>query len=525
MVTPGHTERRDELNAAPAVNTTRRRPEREYRRERRTTGERKDVMPPESPDLRNLSEPVRFRRALALLAMTLVLPGSAQIVAGSKRTGRYAWRILAGLIGVGVFLVVLSLVWRAATINLLIAPRTLLIVQVLMILLAIGWAGLLVDAYRLGRPLTLNRKHRLTASVLDGVLVVVVVGALFWGSTIVATQRDFVASVFGNTTKSEAEDGRYNVLLLGGDSGPDRIGIRPDSITLASIDADTGRTVLIGLPRNLAKVPFPDGTAMHKQFPDGFHWDDCAANCFLNGVYTYASAHKDLFPGVQDPGLLATRQAVEEVTGLKVNYHVLIDISGFRRLLDAVGGINLDVGRRVPIGGVGGPIVRYITPGKNKHLTGYEAMWFARSRAGSSDYERMTRQKCVMTAMLNQLSPQTVLTKFQGIAGASKEVVQTDIPSSELGTFVDLALDSKKLPVSSFSPVPPLIHTGDPDFDLIRTKVAQAIDKSESLDQGKDGDSKPPASAPTTKAPPAKPGGTPSKPTADVDDVASICKA
>ena len=56
------------------------------------------------------------------------------------------------------------------------------------------------------------------------------------------------------------------------------------------------------------------------------------------------------------------------------NYHVLIDISGFRRLLDAVGGINLDVGRRVPIGGVGGPIVRYITPGKNKHLTGYEAM-------------------------------------------------------------------------------------------------------------------------------------------------------
>ena len=487
-------------------------------------------MSQEPADLRNLSEPVRFKRALMLLAMTLVLPGSAQIVAGSKRAGRYAWRTIAGLFAIMIFLVVLSLVWRAGAINLLVAPRTLLVVQILIIALAIGWAALFVDAYRLGRPLTLSRNHRLATSLLDVVLIAVVVGALLWGSTIVATQRDFVASVFGNTTKSEADKGRYNVLLLGGDSGPNRQGIRPDSITLASIDADTGRAVLIGLPRNMAKVPFPEGSVMHEQFPDGFQWDNCGANCFLNGVYTYASEHKQLFPGVADPGLLATRQAVEAVTGLKVNYHVLIDISGFRKLLDAVGGINLDVGKKVPIGGVGGPIVRYITPGRNKHLTGYEAMWFARSRANSTDYERMTRQKCVMTAMLNQLSPQTVLTKFEGIAGASKEVVQTDIPSSHLGTFVDLALDAKKLPVSSFSPVPPLIHTGDPDFELIRTKVAQAIAKSEALDKiAEDGDGNEPSSPATTSKPKptssAKPSGTPSKPTADVDDVASICKA
>lgn len=493
-------------------------------------------MPQEKPDLRSLSEPVRFRRALALVLMTLVLPGSAQIVAGSKRAGRAAWRVIAGLIAIVVFLVLLSLVWRSGTINLLARPGTLRLVQILLILLAIGWAALFVDAYRLGRPLTLERNHRLTTSILDAVLVVVVAGALIYTSTIVNAQRDFVASVFGSGQKSKAEKGRYNVLLLGGDSGADRIGTRPDSITLASIDADTGRTVLIGLPRNLAKVPFPEGTAMAKQFPEGFRWKNCGADCLLNGVYMYASEHKKLFPGDPHPGVTATRQAAEAVTGLKVNYYVLIDLAGFRDLLNAVGGITLDVGKRVPIGGGSSPIKGYIEAGKNQHLDGYHALWFARSRAGSSDYERMTRQKCVMSAMLNQLSPQTVLTKFQGIAAASKEVVQTDIPAGELGTFTDLALDAKKLPVSSFSAVPPLIRTSDPDFALIRAKVADAVAKSEALDKAaSEGDGKKPStpSSPTSKPTtsttkkPSKSTATssPTKPANGVDDVASICKA
>jgi LCP family protein required for cell wall assembly len=285
--------------------------------------------------------------------------------------------------------------------------------------------------------------------------------------------------------------------------------------------------VLIGLPRNMAKVPFPAGTEMAKQFPNGFEWKNCGHDCYLNGVYTWAMGHKQFFPGVKEPGLLATQQAVEGLTGLKVNYYVLIDIAGFQHLLDAVGGITVDVGKKVPIGGIGSPIKGYIQPGKNQHLDGYHAMWFARSRAGASDYERMTRQKCVMTAMLNQLSPQKVLTKFQSIASASKEVVQTNVPAGELGTMTDLALDSKKLPVSSFSPVPPLIRTGDPDFGLIRSKVAEAIGKSEALDKAaSDGNGKKsntPSSTPTKK--PSKPSSTPSKPTTDVEDVASICKA
>jgi LCP family protein required for cell wall assembly len=497
-------------------------------------------MPQEKPDLRNLREPVRFKRALTLLLMTLILPGSAQIVAGSRKTGRWVWRVVAGLVALVIFFVILGLIWRSGTINILARPGTLRIVQVLLILLAIGWAALFVDAYRLGQPLTLERNHRLMTSIMDGVLIFVVVGALIYASVIVNTQRDFVASVFGNGQKSKADKGRYNILLMGGDSGADRIGTRPDSMTVASIDANTGRTVLIGLPRNLAKVPFPAGTAMAKQFPEGFKWNKCAAECLLNAVYTYAANHKNLFPGDANPGETATMQAIEAVTGLKLNYYVLIDLAGFRDLLNAVGGITLDIGKRVPIGGGSSPIKGYIEAGKNQHLDGYHALWFARSRAESSDYERMARQKCVMSAMLNQLSPSTVLTKFQGIASASKQVVKTSIPAGELGTFTDLALDAKKLPVSSFSAVPPLIHTGDPDFALIRTKVAEAIAKSESLDKdGSGGDGKTSStprsstskssSAPTTsttrKPSTKKPTSSPTTPAAGVDDVASICKA
>jgi LCP family protein required for cell wall assembly len=483
-------------------------------------------MPQERADLRHLSEKTRFRRAVTLVLMTLVLPGSAQIVAGSKSVGRAAWRVVFGLLALIIALFLATLIWRAGTLNVLAQPRALLSVQVLLIVLALCWAALFVDAYRLAQPLTLSRNHRLVTSVLDGVLVLAVVGALLWSSFIVSTQRDFVSSVFGNTKKSEADKGRYNVLLMGGDSGKGRIGVRPDSMTVASIDANTGRTVLIGLPRNMAKVPFPEDSVMHKQFPNGFQWDDCGTDCLLNGLYTYAHDHKNLFPGVKDPGALVTKQAIEQITGLKINYHVMIDIAGFQRLINAVGGIDLDVGKKVPIGGIGGPIKGYIQPGKNQHMDGYHATWFARSRAGATDYERMTRQKCVMNAMLAQLEPAKVLTKFQGIAKASKQVVNTDIPASQLGTFVDLALKSKKLKVSSFSAVPPLIHTGNPDFALIRTKVAEAIRRSEALDDGSD--AKPSTSKPSTKPtgkPTKKPTGTPSTPSGpDVDDVGSICK-
>jgi LCP family protein required for cell wall assembly len=267
------------------------------------------------------------------------------------------------------------------------------------------------------------------------------------------------------------------VLLLGGDAGPGRDGLRPDSLTVASIDEETGRTVLIGLPRNLAKVPFPEDSPMHAEFPHGF----TCKGCLLNGINTWANDHPDLYPHTDEPGIAATTDAVEEVTGLSISYHVIIDLHGFRDLVDAVGGIDIRVGERLPIGGGGGAITGWIEPGR-QHLDGFETLWYARSRATTDDYSRMARQKCVMNAMLRQLDPTTVVTRFGDIAKAGKQVISTSIPRGEIATFVSLAMKAKNLPVSTVSFVPPTINTGDPDWQRIRTMVAEALEQAEAAD-------------------------------------------
>ncbi len=335
------------------------------------------------------------------------------------------------------------------------------VVQVLLILVALGWGALLVDSFRLARPPELARRHRLGFAALNLALVLTVVGGLMASASIVSTQRDFVATVFAGGGDTEAKHGRFNVLLMGGDADKGRPGLRPDSMTVASIDAETGRTVLVSLPRNMEDVPFPAGSPMRKKFPKGFGCAD--HSCMLNAVYSYATEHKELYPGVRDPGAQATKEAIEGATGLKINYYVLIDLKGFRTLVDAVGGINLDINQRVPIGGGGSPVSGYIEPGRNVHLDGYHALWFARSRHDSSDYARIARQKCVMNAMLNQLDPVTVLTNFNKIASAGKQIVGTNIPASVINQLLDLAVKARKKPIASVALVPPLDLSRQPE--------------------------------------------------------------
>ena len=142
----------------------------------------------------------------------------------------------------------------------------------------------------------------------------------------------------------------------------------------------------------------------------------------------------------------------------------MVDMKGFEALVDAVGGIRIDVNRRIPIGGGHAKLYGYVEKGKNQLLDGRSALWFARSRSDSSDYDRMARQKCVMTAMLKQLDPVTVLTNFNQIASAGKEIVETDIPPRKIDTLMELALKAKEKPISSVAFIPPVIYPGSPDF-------------------------------------------------------------
>jgi len=417
---------------------------------------------------------VRFRRALTLMVMTLVLPGSAQLVAGDRRVGIAALRTWFGLLVGAALLLLVGLVDRRLAFDLLSDTGALGTLRWLLVLVAVGWAALFVDAWRIGQPLTLRREQRLAVVGVNGVLCFTVAGALLFGAHLVTVQRDLVGALFASGEASGATDGRYNVLLLGGDAGAGRWGLRPDSITVASIDAETGRTVLIGLPRNLEDFPFREGSVMAEQFPDGFDCD----GCYLNGVSTWAQDNPELFQGDGDPGVKATVQAVEGITDLTINYWAMVNLEGFKALVDAVGGVELTVRDRIPVGGLGSDVTGYIEPG-TRVLDGFETLWFARAREGSDDYSRMARQKCVMNALVQQVSPQDALTNFQGIAEAGASMVDTNLPASAVGTFVDLALKARSQPISTVSLVPPLINTADPDMDVVHDAVATAIAKAE----------------------------------------------
>ena len=417
---------------------------------------------------------VRFRRAIALMAMTLVAPGSAQLVAGNRRVGRIALRVWIGSILFGTVVLVAVLLDRRIAFRLGTNADLLLLLWLALLAGAVGWAALFVDAWRIGSPLSLRLPHRRAIVVLNGLLCLSVAGTMLFSAHLVAVHRDWVIAVFGDGEVTEAHAGRYNVLLLGGDSGAGRWGLRPDSMTVASVDAESGRTVLIGLPRNMASFPFEDGSVMDQEFPDGFDCD----GCFLNGVSTWAEDHSDLFDDADTAGIDATTMAVEGITGLRINYWAMVNMAGFKQLVDAVGGVTVNVRQPIPIGGLGDDVTGYIDPGEQK-LNGFEALWFARAREGSDDYSRMARQKCVMNAMVQQLSPESVLRNFEDLATASSEMFSTNLPASEASTFLDLALKARGQKMSTLSLVPPLINTGDPDIKLIHGKVAEAIDRAE----------------------------------------------
>ena len=278
-------------------------------------------------------------------------------------------------------------------------------------------------------------------------------------------------------------------------------------MTVASIDAETGKTVLISLPRNMQNFPFAEGSVMAEQFPDGFD----AEGMYLNGLSTWALDHAALFKGSKNPGVDATIQGVEGITGLKMNYWAMVNLEGFKDLVDAVGGVELNVRQPIPVGLPWEKTFHYIDPGK-RTLNGHDTLWFARAREGSDDYSRMARQKCVMSAMLQQVSPQVALRNFEKIAGASEAMVSTDIPRGEVDRFVDLALKARSQKIATLSLVPPMINTAHPDIALVQQKVAAAIARAE-------GD-KPPAQetaeaapaeeAPATEAPAPRP--TPTRP-------------
>jgi polyisoprenyl-teichoic acid--peptidoglycan teichoic acid transferase len=470
------------------------------------------------------SPQVRTKRGFVLVLMTLLVPGSAQLVAGDRKLGRAALRVTLCVWAALVLAVILLVANRPLLINLITNPFASLAIIIVMVALAAGWAILFINTLRLIRPVLLAPPAR-PAVVISLVLAMVLgSGSLGYAAYLLNVGRNAIGSIFSAGPAMEPVEGRYNFLMMGGDAGDDRTGRRPDSLSVLSVDAKTGQTAIISIPRNFQNAQFSADSPMRAIYPDGYN---CGDECLINAINTeVTNEHTDLYPGVADPGAQATLEAVSGTLGMDIQAYVLVDMDGFSKLIDAMGGIRIKAGGWVPISGetideangIHGMPLGWIPAGDNT-LDGYHALWYGRSREFVDDYARIARQQCVQQAMLKQLDPGTLLSKFEDIANAGTKVVDSNISSSQLGSFLDLAIKAKGKEAKRLTIGPPDFDASFstvPDFDIIRERVDQLLASASEAQSAGSPDDTLVVPAPATgrlqaaPAPPAQPaaGGT-----------------
>jgi LCP family protein required for cell wall assembly len=424
------------------------------------------------------SPPVRTKRAFVLVLMTLLVPGSAQLVAGDRKLGRAALRVTLAAWAAVVLVLLLLLFNRTLLVTIITNPFASLLIIIVLVALATGWAVLFLNTLRLIRPVLLAPAARPAVGIALVLALVAGSGSLGYGAYLLNVGRNAIGSIFSSGPAIAPVDGRYNFLMMGGDAGDDRTGRRPDSLSVLSVDAETGQTAIISVPRNFQNAQFSASSPMRSIYPDGYN---CGDECLINAINTeVTNQYADLYPGVADPGAQATMEAVSGTLGMDIQAYVLVDMEGFSTLIDAMGGIRIKAGGWVPMSGyfdeatkTHGMPLGWIPAGEQT-LDGNQALWYGRSREYVDDYARIQRQQCVQQAMLKQLDPATLLSKFEGIVNAGTRVVESNISSAQLGSFVDLAIKARGQDVKRLTIGPPDFDASFstvPDFDQIHERV------------------------------------------------------
>jgi LCP family protein required for cell wall assembly len=419
---------------------------------------------------------------LATLAATVV-PGTGHLMLRRRRTGGL---ILAVFLLTCVSLAMVGLTaGRSTLLENALSSRVLAVAIAGLLVAALAWIAVIVRTYVIARPRGGGIARQGLGALVVTALCMTVAAPFGFAANLANSQRSLLDSLFtggGGTSVAEAiSKPRLNVLLVGSDAGPDRTGARTDTMMMASIDTRTARTTLFALPRNIGYAQFPPGSPMAEQFPKGFHDADnpLSGNYLLNAVYAWGLDHPAEAPTTptNNPGLNLLHQTVAYMLGVQLDYYVEVNMAGFASIIDAVGGVTIDVGPvPLPIGGVlpNGQHVKpdgYVPAGV-QHLDGNQALWFARSRRDSDDYSRMGRQRCLLQTILKEKSPTDVLTHFQDIAAATTNSVATNIPQEVLPQLVTLAgQKSVQLDSISFDPNLPDPSENDGRFNTSHVDV------------------------------------------------------
>jgi polyisoprenyl-teichoic acid--peptidoglycan teichoic acid transferase len=412
----------------------------------------------------------RARRPLFAALLSCLLPGAGQLYLGRRRRG---WAMTAVTVGC-LAMAVGVLSEPTALSRMAIQPGALLALLVADVGLLAFRVVSVVDAYLLatrGRILAPPRQLRRSAAAgLAGILALTTAphaAAAFYD----LQAYDLLTSVFSGSDPGwnasgrgagrghlvTAIPGRLTVLLLGGDAGPDRRGLRTDTMIVATVELETGKAALFGLPRNLVHAPLPPGPAGDFFSGRGFPRP-------LNELYTFAEVeHRDLFPSGRRPGVLAVAGVAETMLGLPIDHYALVDLKGFVDVVDALGGVWVEVKKPVRVEvdrlGTEGPQPAYVlNPGRRK-MGGFTALAYARSRKTTSDYDRMQRQRCLLGSLARQTDPAEVLRAFPRLANVVKRSVTTDIPASRLPTLLE-AVGGHRGSIATVGFTPPTYAAG-----------------------------------------------------------------
>ena len=216
------------------------------------------------------------------------------------------------------------------------------------------------------------------------------------------SRASWVQRMFGGGEK--VEDGPFNVLVLGVDERPEseEEGSRTDTIMLVRVDPKTGDVRLLSVPRDLLVEVAPGEENR------------------INAAYNFG-------------GIDQTITAFEDFSGVDVDHYAVVDFEGFEDIMDAMGGVELDVEEPIRVGIEGRRV--YIPAGRQE-LDGLEALAYARYRGtAGGDLDRIERQQQLVAALRSHAFSLSTVRQLPTIVGVANRNVQSDLGFSQSVTL------------------------------------------------------------------------------------------
>ena len=204
------------------------------------------------------------------------------------------------------------------------------------------------------------------------------------------------------------------VMVMGVDRRADDVG-RSDTLMVAALDMDTSKAALLSIPRD-TRVAIED---------NGYDK--------INHAYAFG-------------GHSLTQKTVENLLGVSMDHYILVDTKAFSRIIDAIGGVDLNVEKRMyyedPWDDNGGLVID-LYPGE-QHLDGDKAIQYVRYRDGEGDIGRVGRQQKFVKAVLAKVISPDMLPRLPQLVEEVRMAVETDMSVTELLEFAKLMQDVHK---------------------------------------------------------------------------------